>query len=106
MLMVYVSSSPITTPLCGVRVIGTNVVALGWINRHPTVNEDTELNVIKCNELGNELGNESEDDDEIEGLTIISHHESEPANRLASLARIKRRHTSHTGMSKWLAKIW
>jgi len=72
-----------------------------------TVNEDTELNVIKCNESGNESESESEDDDEIEGLTIISHHESEPANRLASMARIKRRHTHSTSyfykLTKWLS---
>lgn len=58
-------------------------------------------NVIKYDESGDES------EDEIEGLTIISHHESEPANRLASMARIKRRHKSNTSvlskLSKWMS---
>ncbi len=61
-------------------------------------------NVIKYAESGDESGDESED--EIEGLTIISHHESEPANRIASMARIKRRHKNNssvlTKISKWM----
>ena len=77
--------------------------AVSAVNEEHEEHEEHE-EIIKCNESGNE--SESEDDDEIEGLTIISHHESEPANRLASMARIKRRHTSHVSMSKWLAKIW
>lgn len=45
-----------------------------------------------------ESDNES---DEIEGLTIISHHESEPTHRQSSMDRIKRRHKRP--VTKWLA---
>ena len=54
-----------------------------------------------------ESENESDSDSaEIDGLTIISHHESEPAHRLAAMARIKRRHKSQSGVTKWLPKLW
>lgn len=54
-----------------------------------------------------ESENEVESDSaEIDGLTIISHHESEPEHRLAAMARIKRRHKTHTSVTKWLPKLW
>jgi hypothetical protein len=59
--------------------------------------ENENENVIKYDEPGDEFSDES--GDEIEGLTIISHHESEPAN-------IKRRHTTRSGVMRWIPKMW
>lgn len=54
-----------------------------------------------------ESENETESDSaEIDGLTIISHHESEPEHRLAAFARIKRRHKTNASLSRWVPKIW
>lgn len=66
----------------------------------PSVPENIEL-------YKDESENETDSDGaEIDGLTIISRHESEPEHRLASLARIKRRHKQKKGLSQWIPKFW
>jgi hypothetical protein len=57
-------------------------------------------------ELDKDESEDELDNAEIDGLTIISHHESEPEHRLAALARIKRRHKSNTTLSRWVPKLW
>jgi len=64
---------------------------------------NTQVVELDKDESENETESESA---EIDGLTIISHHESEPEHRLAGFARIKRRHKTHVGLSHWVPKLW